>query len=137
MQFKTLHSKCYCDRPLTARGDNFVMGGDLQITVAGVPKAGSACLKNNIELFKPFFTFDGLTTKKLGHTHITVDKIYTDRAGNVTGDSVNLKPCDYIMTGLDRGNILYTDYMEIEQQVADWNDDDQLSFFDSEVMAMF
>lgn len=136
MQFKTLHSKCYCDRPLTAYGDNFVMGGDLQITVAGVPKKGAECLKNNIENFRPFFTFDGITTKKLGHTHIIVDKIYTDRAGNVTGDSINLKPCDYVMTGLDRGNILYTDYMEVEQQVADWVDD-QLSFFNDEVMAMF
>ena len=136
MQFKTLHSKCYCDRPLVARGDNFVMGGDLQITVAGVPKKGAECLKNNIENFKPFFTFDGKTTKKLGHTHISVDHIYTDKRGNVTGDSIDLKPCDYVMTGLDRGNILYTDYMEVEQQVADW-DDEQLTFFDSEVMAMF
>ena len=137
MQFKTLHSKCYCDRPLTARGDNFVMGGDLKITVAGVPKKGAVCLHNNIENFRPFFTFDGKTTKKLGHTHITVDHIYTDKQGNITGDSIDLKPCDYIMTGLDRGNILYTDYMEIEQQTADGDDDDQLSFFDSEIMAMF
>ena len=137
MQFKTLHSKCYCDRPLTARGENFVMGGDLKITVAGVPKKGAECLHNNIDNFRPFFTFDGKTTKKLGHTHITVDHIYTDKHGNVTGDSIDLKPCDYIMTGLDRGNILYTDYMEIEQQTADGDDDDQLSFFDSEIMAMF
>ena len=137
MQFKTLHSKCYCDRPLTAYGDNFVMGGDLKITVAGVPKRGAACLKNNIENFKPFFTFDGLTTKKLGHTHIKVDKIYTDRNGNITGDSIDLKPCDYVMTGLDRGNILYTDYMEVEQIIPGWDDDTQLSFFNEEVMKMF
>ena len=81
--------------------------------------------------------YDGKTTKKLGHTHISVDHIYTDKRGNVTGDSIDLKPCDYVMTGLDRGNILYTDYMEVEQQVADWDDDTQLSFFNEEVMAMF
>lgn len=137
MQFKTLHSKCYCDRPLTARGDTFVMGGDLQITVAGVPKKGAECLKNNIENFKAFFTFDGLTTKKLGHTHITVDKIYTDKNGNITGDSIDLKPCDYIMTDLDRANILYTDYMEVEQDLAGYEDFEQFSFFDSDVMSVF
>ena len=75
MQFKTIHSKCYCKRPLTARGDNFVMGEDLKITVAGVPKKGAASLKNNIENFKPYFKFDGLTSGKLGHPHIIVPEI--------------------------------------------------------------
>ena len=137
MQFKTLHSKCYCYRPLVAKGDNFVMGGDLSITVAGVPKKGAECLHNNIENFKPFFTFDGLTTKKLGHTHIIVDKIYTDKNGNITGDSINLKPCDYVMTDLDRSNILYTDYMESELDLGGWVNNMQLNFFDDEVMKMF
>lgn len=137
MQFKTLHSKCYCDRPLVAYGDNFVMGGDLQITVAGVPKKGAECLHNNIYDFRPFFTFDGKTTKKLQHTHIKVDDIYTDRNGNITGDSIDLNPCDYIMTGLDRNNILYTDYMEVEQTLGGYEELEQFSFFDAEVMAMF
>ena len=137
MQFKTLHSKCYCDRPLVARGDGFIMGSDLQITVAGVPKKGAECLKNNIENFRAFFTFYGKTTKKLQHTHITVDKIYTDKNGNITGDSIDLKPCDYIMTDLDRSNILYTDYMEVETNLGGWEEDEQLCFFDAEVMSVF
>lgn len=97
MDFKTLHSKCYCKRPLTAVGDNFVMGEDLKLTVAGVPKKGVKSLKNNINNFKVGFCFDGETSGKLKHKHITVDHIYTDRDGNITGDSIDLEPCEYIV----------------------------------------
>ncbi len=139
MQFKTLHSKCYCDRPLIAGGDGFVMGGDLMITVAGVPKkTGAKCLKNNIEAFKPGFVFDGITTGKLGHTHIHVDDIYTDHNGNVTGDSIDLKPCDYILSEANRNNILYTDYMEVELTLGGYEDEElQLSFFNDDVLQLF
>ena len=138
MQFKTLHSKCYCVRPLTARGDGFVMGGDLKITVAGVPKkTGAKCLKNNIEAFKPGFVFDGITTGKLGHTHIHVDDIYTDKNGNVTGDSVDLKPCNYIMSDANRNNILNTDYMEVELTLGGYEDEElQLSFFNDDILQL-
>lgn len=97
MDFKTLHSKCYCKRPLTAVGDGFVMGGDLSITIAGVPKKGKASLLNNMDNFKVGFCFDGETSGKLKHKHITVDHIYTDEDGNITGDSIDLEPCEYIV----------------------------------------
>lgn len=97
MQFKTLHSKCYVKRPFVAKGDNFVMGGDLKITVAGVPKKGAVSLKNNIDNFHTYAKFPGTESGKLQHSHIFVDEIYTDRKGNLTGDSIDLSPCDYII----------------------------------------
>ena len=117
MQFKALHSKCYCYRPFKARGDNFVMGDDLKITVAGVPKAGSRSLKNNINLFKTYFLFDGKTSGKLQHTHCYVDKIYKDKKGNWTGDSIDLEPADYII-----GDAILpspVDLNEVEVQIYD------------------
>lgn len=97
MHFKTLHSKCYCKRPFVAKGDNFVMGDDLKITVAGVPKRGAVSLKNDINNFHTYFKFPGTESKKLTHSHIFVDDIYVDRKGNITGDSIDLSPCDYII----------------------------------------
>jgi hypothetical protein len=41
------------------------------------------------------------------------------------------------MTDLDRANILYTDYMEVEQDLAGYEDSEQSSFFDSDVMSTF
>jgi len=41
------------------------------------------------------------------------------------------------MTDLDRANILYTDYMEVEQDLAGYEDLEQFSFFDPEVMSVF
>ena len=138
MQFKTLHSKCYVKRPLKAKGDNFVMGDDLKITVAGVPKSGANSLHNNIENFRPYFTFDGITSGKLGHTHIYVDEIYTDHNGNITGDSINLKPCDYILSEANRNSILNTDYMEVELPLGGIEDEEyQLSFFNEEILQLF
>lgn len=97
MQFKTLHSKCYVKRPWTADGNGFVMGEDLKITIAGVPKRGSVSLKNNINSFVVGAIFPGTESGKLQHKHNFVDEIYTDENGNVTGDSIDLSPCDYII----------------------------------------
>lgn len=100
MQFKTLHSKCYVKRPLKAFGDGFVMGDDLKITVAGVPKKGSKALENNIYNFKPGFVFAGSITGKLQHTHYYIDDIYIDEHGNETGNSIDLSPCDYLVSDI-------------------------------------
>ena len=97
MQFKTLHSKCYVKRPWTADGNGFVMGEDLKITVAGVPKKGAKSLKNNINNFVIGAIFPGTESGKLQHKHNFVDEIYIDENGNVTGDSIDLSPCDYII----------------------------------------
>ena len=101
MQFKALHSKCYVKRPLVAFGDNFVMGDDLKITVAGVPKRGVKALKNNINSFKPGFIFAGSETGKLQHTHYYVNEIYTDENGNEIGNSIDLTPCDYLVSDIN------------------------------------
>lgn len=119
MQIKVLHSKCYCCRPLTARGDNFVMGGDLKLTVAGVPKKGVASLKNNINLFQVGFVFDGKTSGKLQHAHIYRDKIYKDKKGNWTGDSIDLTPDDYTVKSSDIPDIEALEYQTVEVQVYD------------------
>ena len=119
MQYKALHSKCYCYRPLKARGDNFVMGDDLKITVAGVPKAGSRSLKNNINLFKTYFKFDGKTSGKLQHTHNYVTEIYRDKEGNWTGDSIDLSPADYIIGDAKIPDL--DDLAQIEVQIYDEN----------------
>lgn len=96
-QFKTLHSKCYCKRPFAAEGKGFTMAGDLQITVAGVPKKGAKSLHNNIDNFVVGCVFPGTESGKLQHAHCYVDDIYVDENGNVTGDSIDLSPCDYII----------------------------------------
>lgn len=91
-EFRVLHSKCYCKRDAKTH--------ELKITVAGVPKKGAACLKNDINNFKHNFVFDGLTSGKKLHTYFNLadlgkDKPYIDANGNETGDSIDLSPCEY------------------------------------------
>ena len=100
-QFKALHSKCYCSRPLVAEGEGFTMAGDLKLTVAGVPKKGAKSLKNNIDNFKIGFVFSGEISGKLQHEHHFIEEIYTDEDGNLTGDSIDLSPCDYMIKPQD------------------------------------
>lgn len=88
-EFKTQGAKRYCGRCME---DN-----KLHITVAGVPKSGSVCLDDSIDNFAPGFIFSGSITGKLTHTYYYVDKIYKDRWGNLTGDSINLTSCDYLL----------------------------------------
>lgn len=120
MQFRTLHSKCYCVRPWKADGEDFVMGDSLKITVAGVPKRGAKCLKNRIENFQPGFIFDGEASGKLQHTHFIVDDIYVDDHGNETGDSIELGKCDYMLSGIDdyNHNALEDDELLESEEIA-------------------
>lgn len=74
---------------------------DLHITVAGVPKKGVECLKDHIELFTKGFCFAGSITGKLQITYNFIDDIYVDMKGNITGDSIDLEPCDYILDSED------------------------------------
>lgn len=88
-EFVTMGCKRYCCR---SKKD-----GELHITVAGVPKKrGAKCLNDNIENFKTGFIFDGATTGKKLHTYFFND-IYTDKNGNITGDSIDLSECSYIL----------------------------------------
>lgn len=121
MQFKTLHSKCYCDRPFIAKGKGFVMGGDLQLTVAGVPKKGVKSLSNNLNSFQTFFCFDGKTSGKKRHTHYFLkdEDIYQDKQGNWTGDSIDLGPDDYIIKDANIPDFEIFEYEEVEVQIYD------------------
>ena len=38
---------------------------------------------------------------KKQHTYIYVDDIYIDEAGNETGDSIDLSPCDYLLDDIN------------------------------------
>ena len=87
-EFKYMGAKRYCGR---CKAD-----GRLHITVAGVPKKrGALCLKEDIKNFHPGFIFSGEITGKKTHVYFIKDKIYIDKAGNETGDSISLIPCDY------------------------------------------
>ncbi|MBO5853307.1 MAG: hypothetical protein J6Q61_01060 [Bacteroidales bacterium] len=87
IEFKFMGAKRYCGRNAHT--------GKIKITVAGVPKKkGAECLEDDIENFTPGFVFSGEKTGKKTHVYFYND-IYTDEAGNETGDSISLTPCDY------------------------------------------
>ena len=88
-EYKVLGAKRYCGRNKTDK--------ELHITVAGVPKKGAICLHDDIRNFTKGFIFSGSVTGKLTHTYYMTDDIYTDNKGNLTGDSINLTPCDYLL----------------------------------------
>ena len=86
-EFRVQGAKRYCGRSLK--------DGELHITVAGVPKSGAKCLKDDINNFHPGFIFSGEETGKKTHVYFNIEDIYIDDAGNETGDSISLIPCDY------------------------------------------
>lgn len=88
-QFRTVGAKRYCTR---SKKDNM-----LHTTVAGVPKKGAECLDDNMDNFTRGFIFPGSKTGKQTHTYFYVDDIYEDSKGNITGDSIDLSPCDYLL----------------------------------------
>lgn len=106
-EYRVLGAKRYCGR---STKDN-----ELHITVAGVPKSGSKCLNDNIDNFTAGFIFNGAETGKKTHTYHFVNDIYTDSMGNISGDSVDLNPCDYLLD-----NVFSTDlerFLEEEIEV--------------------
>ena len=90
-QFRCCGSKRYCVRYAPVNG----RPGKLKLTVAGVPKKGVKCLKNNIKNFHKEFIFDGKTTGKLQHTYFFEPEIWVDKNGNERADSIDLSPCEY------------------------------------------
>ena len=106
-EYTVLGSKRYAGRSVE---DN-----KLHITVAGVPKKGAECLKDDLKNFTKGFIFDGNTTGKLMHNYIfSPDGITIDKFGNEVGDSIDLEPCDYELDAVDKYNFILTDdyYME-------------------------
>lgn len=92
IEFTTTGCKRYCCRDVS---------GKLKITVSGVPKKGVASLKDDINNFKKGLIFSGTVSGKKQHEYRYVDKIYTDKDGNITGDSIDLTPCDYLLDDID------------------------------------
>lgn len=88
-EFKVQGAKRYCGRKKS--------DGKIHITVAGVPKKGAECLKDDINNFKKGFVFRGDITGKLQHKYIFQDDIFTDSKGNIVGDSIDLSSCDYLL----------------------------------------
>lgn len=118
-EFKTLGAKRYCCRYAKDPRNKEKDWGKLKITVAGVPKSGVKCLGNDINNFKSGFIFHGEDTGKLTHHYIIEEGIVTDDNGNERGDSIDLTPCDYLLSSVYvyDDDELYQD--EIEIQVYD------------------
>ena len=118
-EFVTLGAKRYCCRYSNDIRNKEKNRGKLKITVAGVPKSGVKCLNDDINNFKSGFIFHGEDTGKLTHHYIIEDGIITDDNGNERGDSVDLTPCDYLLSSVYVVDFdeLFTD--EIEIQVYD------------------
>ena len=97
-EFRAWHSKCYAARYASDWPDP-KEAGKLKITVAGVPKkTGASCLDDDISKFIPGFIFSGERTGKLTHIYHYVDEIYKNEYGDEIGDSVNIVPCDYLLS---------------------------------------
>lgn len=107
-EFKGIHSKCYCYRDKKS--------DELKITVAGVPKNGAECLKNDINNFKIGFTFKGKKTGKLQHTYIN-NKIHKNKYGDIIADSIDLAPCDYIIGDINTASWDFITSTDVELQI--------------------
>lgn len=97
-EFKTVGAKRYTCRS--------VKDNKLKITVAGVPKKGVEALKDDINNFAKGLIFPGTVSGKKAHEYRYVEEIYTDPDGNITGDSINLTPCDYLLDDINIENWL-------------------------------
>lgn len=92
-QFRMQGAKRYAGRSLK--------DGQLHITVAGVPKRGAAVLADNIDNFTRGLIFPGSVTGKQQHTYFYVEEAYEDLKGNLTGDSIDLSSCDYLLDSIE------------------------------------
>lgn len=113
-EFCVLGAKRYCCRYAKDPRNKEKNWGKLKITVAGVPKSGVDCLDDNIENFTSGFIFKGDDTGKLTH-HYIVNEIHEDN-GIIYGDSIDLTPCDYLLSSIDIMDIedLFTEEVEIQ-----------------------
>lgn len=99
-QWVGLGAKRYCCRYADDERNKKKDRGKLKITVSGVPKKGVSELEDDINAFKPSFVFHGTISGKLQHTYFFLEQDqapYYDSKGNLTGDSIDLSPCDYTL----------------------------------------
>lgn len=97
------------------------LANKLKITVAGVPKKGVKCLKDNIENFHKGFVFPGEDTGKLMHTYYYEEDIWTDENGNERGDSIDLSPTTYVLD-----DITVPDWEQL------WQDETEIPFYEGD-----
>lgn len=95
-EFISVGAKRYAVRDLES--------GKVKITVAGVPKKGNECLKDDLHNFHAGFIFDGNTSGKKQHSYFMEEDIWTDAAGNERGDSIDLSPGDYLLDSVRHVN---------------------------------
>ena len=104
-EYKEIHAKCYC-----GRSDE---DGKLHITVAGVPKKGVEVLEDDIRNFRPGCIFPGTITGKKTYTYFFMDGIH-EVNGNEVGDSIDMSPCDYLLSPVVTWEDLTTNkYVEV------------------------
>ena len=117
-EYKVLGAKRYCCRYSSDPRNKAKNYGKLKITVAGVPKDAVDCLHDDINVFTNGFIFEGVDTGKLTHHYMITDSIYTE--GDIElADSVDLTPCDYLLSSIDVVDIDSIFEEEIEVQVYD------------------
>ena len=93
-------AKRYCCRYADDERNKKKNRGKLKITISGVPKAGVAQLHDDIRNFKINTVFEGIISGKKQHTYFFLEpdqEPYIDENGNLTGDSIDLSPCDYTL----------------------------------------
>ena len=90
-EFRIMGAKRYCGRS----SDD----GQIHITVAGVPKIGYQALQDDIGNFRTGMIFPGTMTGKKTHTYFYKEDIEI-RNGIEYGDSIDLSPCDYLLSGV-------------------------------------
>ena len=82
-------------------------------------KTGVKCLQNDINRFTSGLIFDGETTGKKTHFYLH-NEIYTDEKGNITSDSIDLQPCDYLLkaeSDIDWEKIFYEEVSIVNYEV--------------------
>ena len=109
LEFKTMGAKRYAvkdyvdpelNRELKRKGKDIDDG--IRITVAGVPKKkGAKCLKGTLDNFVQGLVFPGSITGKQTHTYFFTESIHEDEFGNEIGDSIDLSPCDYLLSSVE------------------------------------
>ena len=104
-KFRTMGAKRYCVQDKVLNKETGKIEDVLKITVAGVPKKkGAKCLGGDIENFSEGFIFSGSVTGKQTHTYFFPEDTYIDDQGNEVGDSIDLSPCDYLLSKVDKLN---------------------------------
>ena len=103
-EFRVVGAKRYCGRSAD--------DGQIHITVAGVPKCGYKALNDNIDHFTDGMIFPGTMTGKKTHTYFYKEDIEI-RNGIEYGDSIDLSPCDYLLSSVFTWSEVHKEEIEV------------------------